>query len=807
MKNKFLPTFIACLALTGCNSTEPIEDDKPAITYVNSEKEVETNFIKTPSSRAVVSSDLVSVSPDNGYTVYSAAVKAGERYVASFRVTTSGYVAYAFTDANGKLISQYKAFTDNNKENTYYKCSFTVPYGAEKMYINNISSYDDFFEMKQLVIRKTNVKTIRGAINKKEITIAANNTGEYNYTNGNYTRDQYKDHWDKMLSENPYDFFGWSDLVEDYTPSIKTSDLLGQKGTNWLQLPNFGRFLALSSQYKPITSAMVTLPYSVSGKTSKRFVAFRNTFLINNKLTAIYTLHLVAEGHIATTINVNGNTINYLSQQLRQNQFLTLIHDARHYDEAIIMGDFNAQKAIEYQTFVNEGFKIGNGSAEYGEIITLLRDPDGPDASKPSIPADNIIVSSGINYKSFKKLNDYNLNTDHRPVIANLEFTDKEVAETRKEGKKAYTIADVTNTETHTQTQLDFFNCTFSGASPTGLDSNIKGLQELSKPNAISLNWNGAENANYKVLVSENKDMANAIEYTTNTNSIDIFNLKTGTTYYAQVQDAKAIYDYSDVKSFSTNGGIRNLNIDGVTNVRDLGTWKGENNKTIKQGLVYRGGRLNNSYPEGFGLYETDYSKKDVTAAHYEREISAVGQDAFKKLGIKNEIDLRNYDGNGFPGAKEDEVTTQNVRDVNYVSAAMTKTDPLSTSANSASVKKVFEFLANKDNYPVYFHCNIGTNRTGTIAMLLEALCGVFEEDLLKDYMFSNLGTICIAERQYDRKAEVRAETNDVTKANEVIDRLKKATGSSMSEKAISLLGQVGVSRDTCLAIKNILIG
>ena len=91
--------------------------------------------------------------------------------------------------------------------------------------------------------------------------------------------------------------------------------------------------------------------------------------------------------------------------------------------------------------------------------------------------------------------------------------------------------------------------------------------------------------------------------------------------------------------------------------------------------------------------------------------------------------------------------------------------------------------------------------------MLLEGLCGVGYEDMLKDYMFSNFGTICVWYRQYDEQDEPRAETTDVTVNNEVYDRIYKAEGDSISKKTISVLKQAGISEETALAVKNILLG
>ena len=45
------------------------------------------------------------------------------------------------------------------------------------------------------------------------------------------------------------------------------------------------------------------------------------------------------------------------------------------------------------------------------------------------------------------------------------------------------------------------------------------------------------------------------------------------------------------------------------------------------------------------------------------------------------------------------------------------------------------EYVVNGDN--IYFHCTIGSDRTGTLAYFLEGLLGVSEEDRLRDYEIS----------------------------------------------------------------------
>ena len=53
------------------------------------------------------------------------------------------------------------------------------------------------------------------------------------------------------------------------------------------------------------------------------------------------------------------------------------------------------------------------------------------------------------------------------------------------------------------------------------------------------------------------------------------------------------------------------------------------------------------------------------------------------------------------------------------------------------SLKKAFKVFTNRNNYPVIFHCAIGTDRTGVVAFYLNALLGLKDEDIYRDYLFS----------------------------------------------------------------------
>lgn len=56
--------------------------------------------------------------------------------------------------------------------------------------------------------------------------------------------------------------------------------------------------------------------------------------------------------------------------------------------------------------------------------------------------------------------------------------------------------------------------------------------------------------------------------------------------------------------------------------------------------------------------------------------------------------------------------------------------------------RKLVDELAvfdDKDNFPIYAHCVLGRDRTGTLIGVLLALCGVSKNDIMMDYELSFL--------------------------------------------------------------------
>lgn len=133
-------------------------------------------------------------------------------------------------------------------------------------------------------------------------------------------------------------------------------------------------------------------------------------------------------------------------------------------------------------------------------------------------------------------------------------------------------------------------------------------------------------------------------------------------------------------------------------NGRDLGGWKTESGKTVKYHMLYRGGRM-----QGETLNAT--GKKEVLFE-----------------GIGAQLDLRNNDKLSRPAVAELDFLAPGIEEGG-------KWMLTNGNDNGNFGKQCFEFVVNslRANKPVYFHCSLGRDRTGTLDILLLGLLGVPE--------------------------------------------------------------------------------
>ena len=279
-----------------------------------------------------------------------------------------------------------------------------------------------------------------------------------------------------------------------------------------------------------------------------------------------------------------------------------------------------------------------------------------------------------------------------------------------------------------------------------GTTYTINNSADYSLPAPVSLDWEG-DGTSYYVELATDPDFADARTYTATESSIDIYNLYNGTTYYWRYADTEDALAGSDVYTFTTTSdGPRCLYIDGMTNVRDIGGYElADGTGRVRQGLILRSGRLNVSISnEDKWRFAEDKAGPDF----FYLTITEDGLDTLiNELGVRTELDIRSSLSNEIGNMNDDRIP-----DLAYVCCSMeyaggTGNNIVRTGEvngqpfnNAESIKEIFELLADESNYPVIFHCNIGTDRTGCIAFLIEALCGVSEHDILIDYAYSAFG-------------------------------------------------------------------
>ena len=278
--------------------------------------------------------------------------------------------------------------------------------------------------------------------------------------------------------------------------------------------------------------------------------------------------------------------------------------------------------------------------------------------------------------------------------------------------------------EIHTSKQLQYLNwsgeyykITSSNLSSFGAD----GRANNSTPLAVRLDWSyaapsGKTVSSFKVVVSQKQDLSNSFTVNgTSAQNISIYNSFLGTNYFkviATLNDGTT--EESQVKTFKvTTQAPRNLSVGNLPNCRDTGGRTTVAGGTIKQGLIYR----------------TSGNKFDNSSAP-DSQAKSILKDVLK---VKTEINVADNTGYNISISG----TTVKTAFMDYG-----KSPYSNMSRNSQRIRQVFEILGDENNYPVYYHCRIGTDRTGIVGICLGGLLGIPFNEVIQDYAFSTFAPI-----------------------------------------------------------------
>lgn len=271
--------------------------------------------------------------------------------------------------------------------------------------------------------------------------------------------------------------------------------------------------------------------------------------------------------------------------------------------------------------------------------------------------------------------------------------------------------------------------------------------------------------ASSRITVSEDPNFGSSRNFNLSKDqrSVEVYLLKANTPYYYRVSVTLSDRSVTTIQgTFRTADTRRILSIEGAVNVRDIGGWKTSDGKTLRQGRLYRGSELDDATGKGYLL--TDSGRQNLLTV----------------LGIRMDMDLRTPEVASTYNALGENVTRTVYNAPQY--------EQIFTDSGKARMKEIFTDLADIENYPIYLHCTHGLDRTGTVVYLLQAVLGVSEADLIREYELSSLyytGT--------SRKL-----------LQPMIDGLNALGGDTMQENAETYLLSIGITESQLAALRAI---
>lgn len=273
------------------------------------------------------------------------------------------------------------------------------------------------------------------------------------------------------------------------------------------------------------------------------------------------------------------------------------------------------------------------------------------------------------------------------------------------------------------------------------------------------------------------KKIEHVEHFTSVARDLKVYNLQTGKQYYFRLT---VTFDNGTVAtttgSLETAASPRFIRLNGASNVRDIGGWKTEDGKTVKQGLLYRGGEIDGGKNTG----------------HADFCLTTKGIQQLRALGIKTDFDLR---------SESNKVGEYSIlgEDVSRTFYNAEQYEAITLPINAEKERKIFSDLAKPESYPIYLHCTHGVDRAGSTSLILEALLGVSKEDLIRDYELSAF--------YYNYKHVNREYDQNGGSVLGLIAALEEYDGESFKDKVASFLLSIGVTQAEIDSIRNIFLG
>ena len=295
------------------------------------------------------------------------------------------------------------------------------------------------------------------------------------------------------------------------------------------------------------------------------------------------------------------------------------------------------------------------------------------------------------------------------------------------------------------------------------------GTEHLSDSLPITLTWDyelpeGKELEKYSVIFGQKKDLSDGykVDAGVDEDTISFNNPYLGKNYYQLIATfTDGTTDETPIRRLFVDSTYpRNLTIDGMTNCRDIGGRELEDGGKIKQGLIFRTSGKNQN-----GSLTDATTEEMIGHLKVKNEINLAGD--------SNSYNLKLEGTTLYEGSRMDTSSTGGYSHI---------------SRNTEAIKNFFTFIADENNYPLYYHCKIGTDRTGVCTILLQGLLGVSYQQAYQDYLFSNFGKIG------EQRAIGNGDSHDIRK---YMDDFLGYSGERFQNKVYNILLGLGLSKET----------
>lgn len=301
--------------------------------------------------------------------------------------------------------------------------------------------------------------------------------------------------------------------------------------------------------------------------------------------------------------------------------------------------------------------------------------------------------------------------------------------------------------------------------------SSASGTNRLDIPKPVKIEWSQASSGTATITIFADKALEEVVwtqTATSGSTSNDVYNLIPGRTYYCTVEDNSGALLKG---AFVTEGRRRMMkvsdtpNLSNANNCRDLGGMiTADGKKRIKFGYIFRGTNLDNT---------TDTEQSLM--ANY--------------MNVGYDIDLRM--------SSEGKNAFNSKYNVTYVMCNYNAA--ISDLKDATKAKKTMQAFidAAKAGKASYFHCRIGSDRTGYWGLLVEGLLGISVKDSSIDYELTS----------FARNVTSGDRTRNSGLYQDGLNFFKNYDGNTLQEKINNyLVNDVGITQAEIDTFKSIIL-